>query len=148
MKIRDARAEDENSWRQLLSGYLDFIGLEQSDDITSATWRRILDPDSSLFCRVAEDDGGTVIGFANCVLHDGTSVASPICYLEDLYIDQAARGRGTGKALMNDLLALSKSRGWSRLYWFTEHDNTTARHLYDSFRPADDWVRYQIKIEE
>ena len=127
MKIRNARPEDESSWRQLLSGYLEFIGLEQTDAITSATWQRILDPDSSLFCRVAENDAGTVIGFANCVLHDGTSVLTPICYLEDLYVDQAARGLGVGKALMNDLLA--------------------ARHLYDSFRPADDWVRYQIKID-
>ncbi|MEQ8710759.1 MAG: GNAT family N-acetyltransferase [Rhodospirillales bacterium] len=148
MNIRDARAEDESSWRQLLTGYLDFIGLEQADSITTGTWQRILDPDSSLFCRVAENDAGSVIGFANCVLHDGTSVATPICYLEDLYVDQSARGSGVGKALMNDLLALSKSRGWSRLYWFTEHDNTIARHLYDSFRPADDWVRYQIKTGE
>jgi hypothetical protein len=38
-----------------------------------------------------------VIGFAMCILHEGTWSTAPICYLEDLFVDAAERGAGAGK---------------------------------------------------
>jgi hypothetical protein len=39
-------------------------------------------------------EGRKVIGFAMCVLHEGTWSTAPICYLEDLFVDAAERGAG------------------------------------------------------
>lgn len=142
---RDATASDEAAWRQLWGQYLAFYETTLPAAITTATWQRILDPASSIFARLAETDG-RVTGFAVCLLHEGTWVTAPVCYLEDLFVDPTTRGTGTGRLLIDDLLGLARQRGWSRLYWNTRVDNAVARRLYDRFALADDHVRYRVTI--
>jgi ribosomal protein S18 acetylase RimI-like enzyme len=143
MHIRYPAAADEAAWRRLWAGYIAFYEAEVSEEVTTATWRRMLTPGSRLFARLAEADG-EVCGFTISILHAGTWTTQPLCYLEDLYVDPAARGRGVGRALIEDLIALARTRGWSRLYWHTRATNAAARRLYDRFVPADDFVRYRI----
>ena len=143
--IRDARPEDEKRWRALWDGYLAFYGVTISPDITDATWRRVFDPASAIFMRVAEVDG-KVKGFTLCITHEGTWVQAPDCYLEDLFVDESARGHGVGRALLDDLVDLCKKNGWARLYWHTEESNATARKLYDTYVESDGHIRYRINI--
>lgn len=142
--IRSALPSDESAWRKLWRGYLDFYGSKIPEEVTSRTWKRILDPDSAITCVVAELDG-QVCGFANCVVHENTWETQPICYLEDLYVDPAVRGRGVGRALIEWLRNAMRAEGWARLYWHTHENNETARRLYDRFAEADDFVRYVIR---
>jgi GNAT superfamily N-acetyltransferase len=63
-----------------------------------ATWARIHSPNHTVMpCRRCRWATG---GFALCVMHEGTWVTKPICYLEDLYVDAQQRGRGAGRALI------------------------------------------------
>jgi ribosomal protein S18 acetylase RimI-like enzyme len=87
------------------------------------------------------------LGFANYVLHPFTWSERPTCYLEDLYVSPEARGRGVGKQLIEHLVVRGRTEGWARVYWHTREDNATARRLYDSFGPADGFVRYTIALE-
>jgi GNAT superfamily N-acetyltransferase len=144
--IRDARPEDEPAWRRLWAGYCAFYETDVPEAVTAATWDRIFEPQSTIFCRIAERDG-EVAGFTNSVLHLGTWTLAPICYLEDLFVDPVLRGHGIGRALIEDLLKLAGERGWSRLYWHTRGSNETARRLYDQFAQADDFVRYRIVFD-
>jgi GNAT superfamily N-acetyltransferase len=141
--IRDAAAADGAQWRRLWRAYNAFYGTTLQEAVTAQTWRRILDPGSPIFARLAEREG-RVVGCAVAVLHEGTWTTEPACYLEDLFVDPAARGCGVGRALIDDLLERARRRGWSRLYWHTEANNTAARHLYDKYVPADNFVRYRI----
>ena len=143
--IRDAKPEDETRWRALWDGYLAFYGVTVTPDITDATWRRVFDPASAIFMRVAEVDG-EVKGFTLSLTHEGTWVRAPDCYLEDLFVDESARGHGVGRALLDDLVALCKKNGWARLYWHTEEGNATARKLYDSYVKSDGHIRYRISF--
>ncbi|MDL2404781.1 GNAT family N-acetyltransferase [Rhizobium calliandrae] len=145
MVIRDARPEDEARWRELWADYLVFYGVGVAPDITDKTWRRVFDPASAIFMRVAEVDG-EVKGFTLCLTHEGTWVREPDCYLEDLFVAESARGHGVGRALLDDLVALCKKNGWARLYWHTEESNTTARMLYDSYVESDGHIRYRINF--
>ena len=54
MLIRDPRPEDEAAWRRLWSGYVAFYESEVSDEVTAATWQRLLTPGSNMFGRIAE----------------------------------------------------------------------------------------------
>lgn len=145
--VRAAAPEDYLAWRRLWDQYLTFLKAEVSEAMTATTWARILDPARpDLFARLAERDGA-VVGFAVCVLHAGTWTQAPICYLEDLCVDEAVRGGGVGKALIDDLLDLARQFGWSRLYWHTEASNSRARRLYDRFVKADGLVRYRILLD-
>ena len=57
-----------------------------------------------------------------------------------------ARGKGVGRALLQDLADHARAQGWKRLYWNTDASNKTARKLYDSFTPDDGHVRYRMTL--
>jgi GNAT superfamily N-acetyltransferase len=142
--IRDVKPSDEAEWRRLWDGYTVFYETTVAPEITSLTWQRILDPNSAVIGRIAEVDG-KVIGFSISVLHDGTWVRGLVCYLEDLFVDPASRGKGAGRRLIQDLVDLGRQRNWSSLYWMTR-ENNPARRLYDAFAKADDFVRYRLQL--
>jgi GNAT superfamily N-acetyltransferase len=145
MIIRDPSLSDEATWKRLWAGYVAFYQASIPDAVTERTWHRILDPTSTIFARLAEDDG-KVIGFAVSVLHEGTWTANPVCYLEDLFVDPGHRRLGAGRLLIADLIGLARNQRWSRLYWHTRADNP-ARRLYDEFTRADDFVRYRLMLD-
>jgi GNAT superfamily N-acetyltransferase len=145
LHIRDPRPADESAWRRLWAGYVAFYEADVSEEVTAATWRRLLQPGSGMFGRVAVWQG-TVAGFAVCVVHPGSWTLTPACYLEDLFVDPDVRGQGIGRALIEDLLSTAQKRRWSPVYWHTRQSNETARRLYDKFAEADDFVRYRIYL--
>ena len=147
IKIRAAQKRDETAWKALWAEYNAFYGADIPARVTNRTWARLLDKRAPLLCRVAVDDDGAIVGFANAVLHDGTWVTRPICYLEDLYVAPAARKRGVATALIEDLIQLGRARKWSRLYWHTREDNRAARRVYDRFAKADGFVRYRLPLQ-
>ncbi|MFZ1921277.1 MAG: GNAT family N-acetyltransferase [Xanthobacteraceae bacterium] len=140
--IRDPTPIDEAAWRGLWSQYNDFYEKKVPEAVTAHTWQRILDPGTSIFGRLATVDDA-VIGFSTSVLHEITWAIAPVCYLEDLFVAPAFRGRGIGRMLIAELIERAKSLGWSRLYWHTRAGNP-ARRLYDEFDKADDFVRYRL----
>lgn len=142
--IRSALPSDEPAWRRLWRAYCNFYGTELPEEVTSRTWKRILDPDSALMCVVAEVEG-KVYGFANCVVHENTWETQPVCYLEDLFVDPAARRHGIARALIEWLRNSMRAEGWARLYWVTQGGNREARALYDQFIQADGFVRYVLR---
>ncbi len=145
VRIRDIEPRDEAAWRDLWAGYLTFYEASLSEATTNATWARILDPGVPFLTTVAERDG-TVTGFANAVLHPFTWSERPACLLHDLFVRPDVRGGGIGKALIDDLVERGKAAGWDRIYWLTKEDNVTARRLYDTFAPADGFIRYKVVL--
>lgn len=145
LTIRDATPADEVPWRALWDAYLDFYEIDLASEITMATWARLMDPASPLKVRLALRDGH-LLGFALHQHHPSSWVAGDDCYLEDLFVAEAARGSGLGRALIDDLIALSRAKGWHRLYWHTDEGNARARALYDSYTPSDGHIRYRMRL--
>ena len=144
--IRPAEADDECDWRRLWAGYCDFYGAVVPGEITTGTWRRILESSSQIGALLATLESETV-GLANYVLHPFTWSEQPTCLLEDLYVSPAARGRGIGALLIDHLVKMGRAEGWARVYWHTREKNTSARRLYDRFCPADGFIRYTIALQ-
>ncbi|GLS87670.1 N-acetyltransferase [Cypionkella aquatica] len=145
LQIRNATAQDETAWRKLWAQYLEFYNVDLAPEITTNTWARAHDPASPMRIRIAIE-ADTVLGFAVHLHHPSTWVMGEDCYLEDLFVSSDARGKGVGRALIEDLQTLAKANGWHRLYWHTDEGNKTARSLYDSFTPSDGHVRYRLKL--
>jgi len=143
--IRDLTPEDFAEWQALWADYLAFYDVTLTTDVTQNTWERMIDPTHPMTCRLAEVDG-RVLGFAIHHHHCSTWVAGEDCYLEDLFVEASARGMGLGRALINDLIAIARAKGWHRLYWHTDEGNTTARRLYDSFIQSDNHIRYRLEL--
>lgn len=95
-------------------------------------------------CWLAEFDG-KVTGFVACVIHEGTWFTQPVCYLEDLFVEENARGVGAGKALIMRVCDEAREAGWAKVYWVT-NENNPARKLYDKLAQVDDVVRYNIRF--
>jgi len=144
LQIRSALPGDEPAWRDLWQQYCDFYEIRLPPETTRRTWKRILDPDSAVMCMVAEVDH-KVVAFAHCVVHENTWETQPVCYLEDLFVMPAMRGKGVGRALLEWLRNAMRAEGWARLYWVTAAGNQRARALYDQFTQADGFVRYVIR---
>lgn len=146
MQIRDPLPGDERRWRELWGAYCRFYEADVPEEVTTATWRRMLDPASAIQGRFAEI-ATEVVAFSIYTLHEATWSLGPVCYLEDLYVTPETRRGGMGSALIQDLIDLGRARGWSKLYWHTRATNDTARRVYDRFCEADDFVRYRIPLE-
>lgn len=139
--VRPLVREDEASWRALWEGYLTFYETHLAEDITAETFRRLIE-DSRFFARVAQAPEG-LVGFAHCVFHPATWTKADYCYLEDLYVNQTARGVGVGRALIEAVYAEADRRGAARVYWMTHQNNATARRLYDKLATKTDFVQYR-----
>ena len=143
LTVRPIEPRDETRWRVLWDGYTRFYEREPAEPITLHTWGRLHDAASSVRGIVAEQDG-VVIGFAHSIVHESTSTLTPVCYLQDLFVDPTVRATGVGKALIDALQAEAHAQGWSRLYWATRETNYRARGLYDKYTPHSGFLRYSL----
>lgn len=133
------------AWRELWAGYLAYYETTLPEAVTGTTWARIISADETFQAIVAELDGA-VIGFANVVLHDFTWSDRPAGLLHDLFVRPDVRGSGAGRAMIQHVIDQGEREGWNRVYWMTKEDNDVARRLYDTFAPADGFVRYRIGL--
>jgi GNAT superfamily N-acetyltransferase len=146
--IRKLQPRDETRWRELWDGYCRFYERDLSEAVTRHTWTRIVDAASPVHAIVAEVEGAGVIGMANYIIHENTWTLTPVCYLEDLFVEPSQRAGGVGRQLIDWLVAEMKKQGWSRLYWHTRENNYRARGLYDKFTPHSGFVRYVVNNDE
>jgi len=101
--IRSVHRDDFPAWRVLWDGYNAFYGREGdtklSAEVIQMTWSRFFDAYEPVHALVAEH-AGTLIGLAHFLFHRSTIHIGPLCYLQDLFTAEHARGRGvaTGAA--------------------------------------------------
>jgi ribosomal protein S18 acetylase RimI-like enzyme len=67
--------------------------------------------------------------------------------MNDLYVDEDARGEGVGRALIEAAAAVARERGSPVLEWSTAPDNATAQRLYDSTGAGKStWIDYELRL--
>ncbi len=140
--IRPPTDADKPLWLPLWAGYNAFYRASVPADVTDETWRRILDPATPVHALMAQE-GGRLIGFVTFLYHPSTWSSKPSCYLEDLFVDPAARGGGTAKALIEATMARATADGCFRIYWHTQEYNAPARSLYDTLTPRSSFIVYR-----
>jgi GNAT superfamily N-acetyltransferase len=101
----------------------------------------------ALFGHVAEV-GGEVVGCALWFLNFSTWRGIHGIYLEDLFVSEAQRGSGLGKALLAALADECVRRGLGRLEW-SVLDWNPATEFYKAMNadPMDEWIGYRLSDE-
>jgi len=135
LTIRPVQPGDFDAWKPLWDGYNAFYGRHGETALPEAntrmTWSRFFDGYEPVHALVAEDATGAILGLAHYLFHRSTIDIGPACYLQDLFTSEAARGKGVGRALIEQVAERARQAGAGRLYWHTYQDNATARLLYD-----------------
>jgi len=122
---------------------------EREPDAVKATedtlMRSLFGDEAHVFAHVAELDG-EVVGTAVWFLNYSTWTGRPGIYLEDLFVSEAARGTGAGKALFKALAEEAMERGCARIDWAVLDWNTSAMDFYRAIggRPQSGWQPWRI----
>ena len=144
VEIRELQAADRSCWDELWAGYLEYYRHDLPKDITEYTWQRLLDPDAPLHALVAVNEGN-VVGLVHYFFHASTWSVKGYCYLEDLFVDPAARGMGIGRALIEAVYRAADRYGATRVYWHTESENERAQALYNQIATLTPYIQYRRK---
>ena len=90
--------------------------------------------------------GGELLGLTHYLFHRSTTAIEPLCYLQDLFTSENARGKGVGRALIEGVYRQAKLAGSPRVYWQTHETNLTARTLYDKVAERPGFIIYRKLI--
>jgi GNAT superfamily N-acetyltransferase len=147
--VRPLQREDYAVWKSLWDGYNAFYGRAGATaldpEISRATWSRFFDYYEPIHALVAERKG-VILGIVHFLYHRSTTQIGPICYLQDLFTTEGARGQGVGSALIDAVYEHARQAGSKRVYWQTHESNTVARRLYDKLAERSGFIVYRHPI--
>jgi ribosomal protein S18 acetylase RimI-like enzyme len=129
MRVRLATADDAPDVARLIAAFRDWQGRDApSDEVIASTVRRLIADPNAEFLLAGDPAAGV------CQLRYRLSVwtGSDDCCLEDLFVEQAGRGSGMGRALVKAALARARERGCARMDLDANEANEPALALYRS----------------
>lgn len=141
--IRPPQAADRAAWEVLARGYKQFYETEVDDAGYESAWQRLLAGDEVRALVLLQE--GRLVGIAHYLMHAATW-SGPVCYLQDLFVAETARGQGAAAALIEAVAAEARACGAARYYWLTHHTNARARGLYDRVAAHRGFIRYDYAI--
>jgi GNAT superfamily N-acetyltransferase len=143
IEISPFSPSDRQAWQPLAEGYNTFYERVLPDVTYDRTWQRLMEA-RELFGLGARF-GGRLVGIAHYLFHVNVWV-DEVCYLADLFVDEAVRGQGAARALIEAVAAEARTRGCARCYWLTKQDNARARRLYDTVARHAGFIRYDYPL--
>lgn len=141
MKIRRAEEKDIPRIDALLSQVLEIHAALRPDLFVSGTRKYtdeelkgiLKDENTPVFAAVDEND--VLAGYAFCVMNDysGSNNMQPVrsLYIDDLCVDENARGAHVGRSLYEYVMAYAKEQGCYSVTLNVWEGNDSARAFYD-----------------
>lgn len=145
--IRPVEAGDRAEWDVLYQGYATFYKVEQTGQMRDTVWGWLMDAGHGTNGLVAVGGDGKLIGLTHY-----RPFASPLralvnCFLDDLFVDPAARGSGAADALIEGVAEIARQNGWPVVRWITADDNYRGRGVYDRLATRTMWITYDLKVQ-
>jgi GNAT superfamily N-acetyltransferase len=144
IEITRLKPEDRARWEVLARGYKAFYKTELPDSDYEKTWARLMRAEDVLAFAGRLD--GKLVGITHYFFHAHVWMGD-VCYLQDLFTDETARGKGVARALIERVADAARERKATRLYWLTQDNNARARALYDKVARYNGFIRYDLPLE-
>ncbi len=143
LNIRPLKFDDFPNWLPLWDGN----NLGQRDEaVTAETWSRLIDPENTQVNGLAAEMGGEITGIVHYILHPTTGQINPVCYMQDVYVDEKHRRRGIAKRMVQEVTEIGQREKWARMYWLTQFGNVEAKAMYENFGIKLDFTLYVLPI--
>ena len=142
--VRPTAVSDHDGWAALYAGYAQFYQVEQTPEMRARVWSWLHDPAHEVEGLVAVDADGRLVGLAHFRPFARPLSATVGGFLDDLFVDPAARGQGVAQLLIGAVAREGQQRGWSVLRWLTAEDNYRARAVYDQVATPTHWRIYDL----
>ena len=150
LKLRLATEEDVPLILELIQALADYEKLAHEVVATEELLRGSLFGDGNGGPEVVIAElSGEAAGFALFFANYSTFLGRAGIHLEDLYVREALRGKGIGKALLGSLARLARQRGCGRLEWAVLDWNEPAIRFYEALgaRAMSGWTTYRVTGE-
>jgi GNAT superfamily N-acetyltransferase len=149
LSIRPAAAGDTGLIVRFIRDLAAYEKLEHEAKASEADiLRDLFGPAPRVFCDIAEWDGEPV-GFALWFYTYSTFQGRHGIWLEDLFVDPAMRGKGAGKALLQNLAQRCVAENLGRLEWWVLDWNEPSIAFYTARGAVlqDDWTKCRVDGE-
>ncbi len=144
--VRSLAPADHDDWLRLWRGYQAFYKADIPDAVSSTIFARLLDPQEPMHGLVAILDGVTV-GLTHWIAHRSCWTEGDYAYLQDLFVEEAARGRKVARRLIEAVYEAAGAAGCARVYWLTHETNRDAMLLYDRIAERSGFIQYRKIID-
>jgi GNAT superfamily N-acetyltransferase len=147
IEIAPIAGEEFEELIPLIAAYQRFYEVAEIDDERNrGFFRRFLAPSEDGLLLGARSEG-RLLGYACLYWHFSSLEATECVLMNDLYVDEAARGQGVGRALIEASADVARERGVPFVEWSTAPDNHTAQRLYDSTgAKRTEWFSYELRV--
>jgi GNAT superfamily N-acetyltransferase len=145
-RIREGKPDDVSTILRFIRELAEYERLLHEVEATEAQLARTLFGENTVASVLIAEVDDLPVGFALYFYNYSTFLAKPGIYLEDLYVQPQARGRGIGKALLKHLAQLAVREDCGRLEWRVLDWNEPSIAFYKSLgaKPLDDWTTYSV----
>ena len=148
-EIRPIAAGELESLLPMIAAYQRFYEVPDVDEARNREFfRRFLDPseDGLLLGAWVE---GELAGYACLYWFFSSTRAAESVLMNDLFVAEASRGHGVGRALIEASREVARRRGARHLEWSTAPGNRTAQRLYDATgAERSTWITYELPAEQ
>lgn len=147
VEIAPIAAEEFEQLVPLIAAYQRFYEVAEIDDERNrGFFRRFLAPSEDGLLLGARSEG-RLVGYACLYWHFSSLEATECVLMNDLYVEESARGQGVGRALIEASAEVARERGAPFVEWSTAPDNHTAQRLYDSTgAERTEWFSYELRV--
>jgi GNAT superfamily N-acetyltransferase len=146
VEIRPARPDEIEEMLPLIRAYCEFYEAEPNDEGLRKMFETLITDPSQGAVFIARHDGRAV-GFATLDWKWSSLKAARIGYLEDLFVDPDARGRGIADALIEICAERCRELGMPAMEWLTATDNHRAQKVYDrSGANSETYLEYDLEL--
>lgn len=143
--VGPVRPHEYARWQELYQAYGAFYETAMPPDKLELVWSWLHDPHHEVHGLVVRDAvDGPPMGLAHYRPFARPLHGSVGCFLDDLFVDPAARGTGAVDALLAELARLAGRNGWDVVRWLTRESNTRARSAYDRLATLTPYCTYDL----
>jgi len=146
VEIRPARTDEIEEMLPLIRAYCEFYETEPNDEGLREMFRTLITEPSQGVVFIARADGNAV-GFATLDWKWSSLKAAKIGYLEDLFVDPGARGKGIADALIEVCAERCRELGMPAMAWQTAPDNDRAQQVYNRTGAGfETYLEYDLEL--